>query len=204
MAAGGGKRRRLRGALPGGGLAAAWLFRQCIDDPGCFAHQGARAHHGLVHVGYLKLTVGEMFENALHYLMAGAPVPQACLHNVDGAYEVLLRCMSWDGAPISFGGNDWKIVHTQCTDIVIHSLLSLLRGDAVAAHLEQVSLATLRAIQQEEGGFYNVRRDLEYGGFCATRLMACYLAHGILGRDTTPASAAGGCPAASSAPTRSW
>ena len=147
-------------------------------------------NHGLVHVGYLKLTVGEMFENALHYLMAGAPVPQACLHNVDGAYEVLLRCMSWDGAPISFGGNDWKIVHTQCTDIVIHSLLSLLRGDAVAAHLEQVSLATLRAIQQEEGGFYNVRRDLEYGGFCATRLMACYLAHGILGRDTTPASAA--------------
>lgn len=146
-------------------------------------------NHGLVHVGYLKLTVGEMFENVLHYLMGGTTVPQACFHNTDGAYEVLLRCMSWDGAPISFGGNDWKIVHTQCTDIVLHTYLGLFRSDSVAAYLEQVSLETLRRIQKDEGGFYNVRRDLEYGGFCATRLMACYLAHALHGPPTAPASA---------------
>ena len=146
-------------------------------------------NHGLVHVGYLKLTVGEMLENAQHYLLAGAPVPQACFHNTDGAFQVLLRCMSWDGAPISFGGNDWKIVHTQCTDIVIYTYLSLLRGDAVAAYLERVALDTLRSIQKQEGGFYNVRRDLEYGGFCASRLVACYLAHAFRGETTAPVSA---------------
>ncbi len=147
-------------------------------------------NHGLVHVGYLKLTVGEMLENAVHYIMGRSPVPRACLHNVPEAYQILLRCMAWDGAPIPFGGNDWKITHTQCTDIVIHSVLSVLKGDSVAAYLEDVSLETLRSIQKDEGGFYNVRRDLEYGGICATRLMSCYLAHALLPSSVVSASAA--------------
>jgi len=143
-------------------------------------------NHGLVHVGYLKLTLGELQENAIHYLVAGRPVPQACSHHVPEAFDVLSNCMSWDGAPIYFGGNDWKIVHTQCTDVVIYAMMSLLTRDGRAAYLEEVALDRLRRIQQEQDGYYNVRRDLEYGGFCATRLVACYLAHAVRGEGVKP------------------
>ena len=83
--------------------------------------------------------------------------------------------MSWDGASVYFGGNDWKLVHTQCRDVVLYAYLSLLNNDGNAAYLEQAALDVLRRIQREEGGFYNVRRDLEYGGLAASGLIACYL-----------------------------
>ncbi len=134
-------------------------------------------NHGLVHVGYLKTSLGLQLENAVHYLCVGRPVPDACLHHAADAFGVLKDCMSWDGAAIYFGGNDWKTVHTQCTDVVIYTMLAGLAHDRVAARLERIALDTLRRIQRVQGGYYNVRRDLEFGGLCASRLMACYIAH---------------------------
>jgi hypothetical protein len=147
-------------------------------------------NHGLVHVGYLKTTVAMLLENAVHYLAADQPVPHACLHHVPEALDVLLKCMSWSGAPIYFGGNDWKTVHTQATDIVIYAMASTLTGDRRAAHLEDVALEWLRRIQRQHRGYYNVRRDLEFGGLCATRLIACYLAHAARGQGAEPVAEA--------------
>ncbi len=145
-------------------------------------------NHGLVHVGYLKLTVGEMLENGVHYLLTGRPVPQACFHNLEPAFDVLMRCMSWDGAPIYFGGNDWKIIHTQCTDLLMYASLSTVRKDASCALLEDRAIDVLRRIQQSEDGYYNVRRDLEYSGQACSRIIDCYLLHALLGEGATPAS----------------
>ena len=146
-------------------------------------------NHGLVHVGYLKNTVALLMESAGHYLTRRAPVPRACLHHVPGAVEILYQCAAWDGAPVFFGGNDWKIFHSQATDVVLYAMVNLLTGDARAAYVEQTALDWLRRIQQHENGYYNVRRDLEYGGFCATRLISCYLAHAALGEGAKPLSA---------------
>ena len=137
-------------------------------------------NHGLVHIGYLKTTLGLMVENAVHYLMAQRSTPAACLHHVPEGFDVLASCMSWDAAAIYFGGNDWKLVHTQCVDTVVYAMLSLLAKDGLASRLEEDALGALRRIQRQEGGFYNVRRDLEFGGLCATRLIGCYLAHALV------------------------
>ncbi len=143
-------------------------------------------NHGLVHIGYLKTTLGLMVENAVHYLVARRPRPAACLHHVPEGFDVLSSCMSWDAVPIYFGGNDWKVVHTQCVDTVIYAMLSLLTKDGLASRLEGDALGALRRIQRQEGGFYNVRRDLEFGGLCATRLIACYMAHALLQQEVAP------------------
>lgn len=147
-------------------------------------------NHGLVHLGYLKTTLSMLLENALPYLLTGAAVPQACLHHVPEGFAVLVRCMAWDAAPIYFSGNDWKITHTQATDTMSYALMSLLARNRQAAYLERVGLDYLLRIQKQEHGYYNVRRDLESSGHAATRLMAAYYAHAILGEGAAPLSPA--------------
>jgi len=145
-------------------------------------------NHGIVHVGYLKTSLALLLENALPYLLTGRPVPKACLHHARDCFAVALKCMGWDAAPIYFSGNDWKIYHSQNTDVMIYTLMALLAGDRNAATLEPVALDYLRRMQGGEGGYYSVRRDIEYGGLCATRLIACHLARSILGDGPPPAS----------------
>jgi hypothetical protein len=146
-------------------------------------------NHGIVHLGYLKTTLSMLLENAVPYLLTGAPVPKACLHHVPDGFAVLVRCMAWDAAPIYFSGNDWKITHTQATDTMSYGLMSLLATNRQAAYLEQVGLDYLLRIQKQEHGYYNVRRDLESSGHCATRLIAAYYAHALLGEGAEPLSA---------------
>jgi hypothetical protein len=147
-------------------------------------------NHGIVHVGYLKASLAFLLENALPYLLTGRPVPKACSHHVRDCFAVALKCMGWDGAPVYFSGNDWKIYHSQNSDVMIFTLAALLAGDRNAAALEPVALDYLRRMQRVEGGYYSVRRDIEYGGLCASRLIACQLARGILGEGPLPASEA--------------
>ena len=111
------------------------------------------------------------------------------MHHVPDGVELLYRCSAWDGAPVFFGGNDWKTFHSQPIDLVIYALLSTVAGDRRAAYVEQTGLTWVGRMQQAEGGYFNVRRDLEYGGACATRLLACYLAHATLGAGAEPLSA---------------
>ncbi|MBN2376904.1 MAG: hypothetical protein JXD22_10910 [Sedimentisphaerales bacterium] len=143
-------------------------------------------NHGLVHMSYLKDTMGYMLENACTYQLTGKTIPRAYLHHVEDAFAVVKKCMSWDGAAIYFGGNDWKIVHSQSADVSIYAALSQLTGDKVAASLEVPALKTMSAMQREEHGFFNVRRDLEYSGFCACRLISGYWYHVLVGRDCPP------------------
>jgi hypothetical protein len=143
-------------------------------------------NHGLVHIGYQKTSVAQLLENAVHYLAVGRQPPAACRHHVSEASELLYQCAGWDGAPVYFGGNDWKIVHTQPTDLPIYAVLSIVAGDRRAALQEQRGLEWVARLQAAEDGFFNVRRDLEYGGACATRLAACYLAHAAAGPGTEP------------------
>ena len=143
-------------------------------------------NHGLVHMGYQKTSIAQLLENAVHYLTVGNQPPAACRHHVSDATELLYQCAGWDGSPVYFGGNDWKIVHTQPTDLTIYAVLSIVAGDRRASFLEEVALEHVAQIQAAEDGFFNVRRDLEYGGLCATRLAACYLAHAAHGPGVEP------------------
>jgi hypothetical protein len=147
-------------------------------------------NHGLVHVGYLKNSASMLQENALAWLMSGRKTPAACMHHIPEVFDLLMHCMAWDGAPVYFAGNDWKIFHSQCSDIVLFTMPSILLGDRRAAFLERTALEPLMQIQRAEKGYYNVRRDLEYGGLCATRLIACCLAHGTAVSPTEPLAAA--------------
>ena len=145
-------------------------------------------NHGIVHVGYLKNTVSMLLENALPYLLTGAPVPQASHHHTAEGFEVVLRCMGWEAAPVYFSGNDWKLVQTQSEDLMKYALMSLLAGNRNAAYLEEVAIGFVARQQRLEDGYYNVRRDIEYGGLCATRLITACLAHATLGAGAEPVS----------------
>lgn len=145
-------------------------------------------NHGLVHVGYLRDTLCMMLQSAVLYEVGGREAPRAAFHHVGEAWNVMLAAMSHDGAPVYFGGNDWKIIHTQPVDVSIYATLALLRDDPVAARLEEIALDRTRAIQRAEGGFYNVRRDLEYGGLCTTLLISAYMARAAGGGGATPLS----------------
>lgn len=147
-------------------------------------------NHRLVHMGYLKNTVSELQENTLPWLIRGRQVPAACLHHAGEVFGVLVACMGWDGGPVYFAGTDWKTYHEQCTEIVLYTMLSLRTADRTATFLERTALDSLTRQQQAQGGYYNVRRDLEYGGLCATRLIACCLAHGLLDAPPEPITAA--------------
>lgn len=148
-------------------------------------------NHGLVHVGYLKTTISMLLEGALPYLLTGVPVPQACQHHTAEGFEVVLRCMGWDAAPIYFSGSDWKIVQTQPTDVMQYAFMSLLAGNRQAAYLEAAALERTARLQQVEAGYYNVRRDLLSAGMAATRMVAAWLTHAQLGSGAEPVSAAG-------------
>lgn len=151
------------------------------------AHPDATVeNHGLVHVGYLKTASGLMLEAGSQYLLGELQAPQACMHHMPEAFENLMACMAWDGAPIYFGGNDWKLVHTQATDVLIYTMLGLFAGDGSAAYLERTALAWARRIQEHEAGYFNVRRDIEYGGLVASRFVACYMAHAMCGSGAEP------------------
>lgn len=137
-------------------------------------------NHGLVHMGYLKNTASEVQECLLPWLLAGRKAPAACMHHMPEVLELLIDCMAWDGGPLYFAGTDWKIYHEQSCEIVLYAMQRLLAGDRRAAFLENTAIEWIARQQKAEGGFYNVRRDLEYGGLCATRLIACCLAHGVV------------------------
>ena len=143
-------------------------------------------NHGLVHIGYQKTSIAQLLENAAHYLIAGNRPPLACRHHVAEATELLYRCVGWDGAPVYFGGNDWKLVHTQPTDLPIYAVQSILSGDRRAALQERRGLDRVARLQAAEDGFFGVRRDLEYGGLCASRLIVCTLAHAANGTGAEP------------------
>jgi hypothetical protein len=134
-------------------------------------------NHRLVHVGYLKNSAALLQENAIHWSLTGQKPPLACQHHIPEVFDLLANCMNWNAAPIYFGGNDWRIYETQCSDVIIYSILRQLTGNRRAAYLEDVALQHLRTRQVTEGGYYNFRRDLEYGGMCATRLISCFYAH---------------------------
>lgn len=147
-------------------------------------------NHGLVHMGYLKNTASELQECIVPWLIMGRKVPAACMHHVPEVLDLLIDCMGWDGGPLYFAGTDWKIYHEQTCEIVPYAMFSLLKADRRAAFLEGIALDWIARQQQAEKGFYNVRRDLEYGGLCATRLIACCLAHGIVDSRPEPITAA--------------
>jgi len=97
--------------------------------------------------------------------------------------------MSWDASPVYYSGNDWKGVHTQPTDVMMYGLMSVLGGDGRAAYLEEVALDYTAKLQKVEGGFFNVRRDVESSGSCATRMIAAYLGHALAGTGSRPVTA---------------
>ena len=60
------------------------------------AHPDATVeNHNLVHVGYLKTSVGLMLEAGSLYPLAGQAPPRACLHHVPEAFDNLCVCMGW-------------------------------------------------------------------------------------------------------------
>ena len=143
-------------------------------------------NHGLVHVGYLKNSLTMLLENAVHWKLTDRTPPKSSQHHVSQVFDLLCRCMNWNGAAIYFGGNDWRIYETQCSDILLYSALRQLGGNRRAAYLENVAVKHMSSRQQAEGGYYNGRRDLEYGGLCATRLIMCYYLHAMSDSLTSP------------------
>jgi hypothetical protein len=142
-------------------------------------------NHGIVHVGYLKLTATELQENSLHWLLVGRTPPKAAQHHVPQVFQVLMNCMDWDGSPIYFAGNDWKSYQSQSSDVLLYCSLNLLTHDPRAAYLEETALRQSRKQQHAEGGYFNLRRDLEFSGFCASRMIMCCYAHAVANSNTT-------------------
>ncbi|MBN1911563.1 MAG: hypothetical protein JW818_17610, partial [Pirellulales bacterium] len=145
-------------------------------------------NHGLVHMGYLKNSHAMMFEAAASYVLAGRESPKATLHHVKAVSDILLGCVSREGAPIYFGGNDWKLVHTQCSDVINFALGAVLLDDAWSARVAETSFHWLRRIQQQHQGCYTVRRDPEHNGLVASRLILCYLVFTRRGLGPMPVS----------------
>lgn len=138
-------------------------------------------NHGLAHIGYMKTTLAEMMCANVPYLLAAQEVPRAGRHRLPEVFDVLVRCMAWDGTPIYFGGNDWALFHQQASDSVIYALVALLQQDRRAATVEQVISDHLARRQQLEEGFLDVRHDITYTSQCCVRLISAYLAHMVLG-----------------------
>ena len=100
------------------------------------------------------------------------------------------KSMMKDAAAVYWGSNDWRVIHTQATDIIAYAVISLLKDDRAASYLEDVAIDYMRLLQQEHKGFFNFRRDLEWSGFAATRLINAWLLHAIRGGGGTPVSEA--------------
>ncbi len=145
-------------------------------------------NHSRVHIGYLKTTLCMLLENALNYELMGNPVPAAIFHHMPETFEIMKRSMTKDAAAVFWGSNDWRVIHTQATDIIAYAVISMLRADPAATYLEDVGIDYLLSLQQENKGYYNFRRDLEWSGFAATRLINAWLLHAILGEGSSPLS----------------
>ena len=148
-------------------------------------------NHGLVHVGYLKNSHAMMFEAAATYAIAGREPPKACFHHVQGVSDTLLDCIAWDGTPIYFGGNDWKLVHTQCQDAINFAMAAvLLRRCPVAPGSPRRPSTGSGESSKENKGYFSIRRDPEHNGLAASRLIFCYLTFARRGLGVEPVSQA--------------
>jgi len=143
-------------------------------------------NHSRVHIGYLKNTLCMLLENALNYELMGNLRPAAMFHHMPETFEIMKKSMMKDAAAVYWGSNDWRVIHTQATDIISYAVISLLNDDAAAAYLENVAIDYLLSLQQQNKGYLNFRRDLEWSGFAATRLINAWLLHAILGAGSTP------------------
>ena len=147
-------------------------------------------NHSRVHIGYLKTTLSLLLENALHYELTGNQSPAAMFHHMPETFEIMKRSMMKDAATVYWGSNDWRVIHTQATDIIAYAVINILKEDGAAAYLENLAIDYLRSLQQENNGYLNFRRDLEWSGFAATRLINAWLLHAIRGGGGTPYSEA--------------
>jgi len=143
-------------------------------------------NHGLVHVGYLKNSHAMLLEGTVPYVLTGRDVPKACSHHAGDVLDVLLSCIGWEGSPVYFGGNDWKLMNTQCIDVITFELSGVFFRDSRAARAAGMALDWLRRIQRSHKGYFSVRQDLEHNGLAASRLISCYLMMARLGRGVEP------------------
>lgn len=177
---------------------AADLKDTTIEDDGQMVKQWVttiNAHpdftvenHGRLHIGYLKNTLCMQLENALNYELMGNQIPNAIYHHVPEVFENLKKSMMKDATVVLWGSNDWRIVHSQAIDIISYAAINLLNADSAAAYLEDVAINYMHSLQQQNNGYFNLRRDLEWSGFAATRIINAYLLHAILGAGSTPLS----------------
>jgi hypothetical protein len=145
-------------------------------------------NHRRVHIGYLKTTQFLILENALNYELMGNPLPEAMFHHLPETFEIMNRSMMKDASAVYWGSNDWRVIHTQAIDIMAYAVISILKKDRAAAYLEDVAIDYMRSLQQENQGFFNFRRDLEWSGFAATHLINAWLLHAISGSGGLPFS----------------
>jgi hypothetical protein len=145
-------------------------------------------NHSRVHIGYLKNTLCMLLENALNYELMGNQMPAAMFHHVHETFEIMKKSMLKDAAAVYWGSNDWRVIHTQATDIIAYTVISVLNADGAAAYLEDIAIDYLFSLQLQHNGYLNFRRDLEWSGFAASRLINAWLLHAILGEGSFPLS----------------
>jgi hypothetical protein len=145
-------------------------------------------NHKLVHIDYLKNTLCMLTENVIHYELMGNQVPAAIFHHEPEVFDILKKSMMREGVAVSWGSNDWRINHGQAVDLISYAALNLVRKDRAAAYLENSAADYMRLIQQKNNGYYNFRRDIEWSGLAATRIINACLLHTISGESNMPLS----------------
>jgi len=141
-------------------------------------------NHKLMHVGYLKNTLCMLMENILPYKLMGNTIPDAVFHNTPEVFGVLKKSMMKDASVVCWGSNDWRIIHSQAVDVLSYAAFSLLRDDKASGYLEDVAVDYVLSLQRTNNGYFNFRRDLEWSGLAATRLINTCLLHSIIGNES--------------------
>ncbi len=139
-------------------------------------------NHGIFHPSYVGCSSYFMTEAAMHYTLAGKPVPQAASHHLMDTWRMFQGVILPSGESAYPQGMDWEL--HGLTFINLFAALASWQKDPLAARMERMSLQYMRAWQQMANGDLAVpgsRLGLTRHASCAEQAAYGYLAHKIFG-----------------------
>ncbi len=139
-------------------------------------------NHHIFHPSYVGCSSYFLTEAAMHYTLAGKPVPQAAAHHLMDTWHMFQGVILPSGESAFPQGMDWEL--HGLTFINLFASLASWQKDPLAARMEQASLQYMRTWQEMAGGDLAVPGSTL--GFtrhasCAEQAAYGFLAHKIFG-----------------------
>ena len=139
-------------------------------------------NHGFFHLSYVECSCYFLTQAAMHYMLAGRPVPQAATHHLADTLEMLRTLLLPCGESARPQGMDWELHGLPSINLM--ASIGAYLGDRTAAGMEPIVLQRMRRWQEMQDG--NLTVPGSRLGFTRHAIVAEQAAYGFLAHKIFP------------------